>query len=108
MFDPNHNAHANYYLVRGDLSGSWRGLDKDVIIVPWDFDKRLESMKWIAGLGNRMLIAGYYDGQPQRIRAWLDAAMEAHADVIGVMYTTWKHQYGDLDTFERYANGYRP
>ena len=35
MFDPNHNAHANYYLVRGDLTGSWKGLDNDIIVVPW-------------------------------------------------------------------------
>src|SRR5262249_10240432 len=28
MFDPNHNAHKDYYLVRGDLSGSWEGLSK--------------------------------------------------------------------------------
>ena len=108
MFDPNHNAHANYYLVHGDLSGSWRGLDKDVIVVPWYFDRRVESMKWFAGLGNRMLIAGYYDGRPERIRQWLDAAKEANANVIGVMYTTWKHQYGDLETFERAASGYQP
>ena len=106
MFDPNHNAHANYYLVHGNLSGSWRGLDKDVIIVPWNFDKRLESIKWFAGLGNRMLIAGYYDGHPERIQQWLDAAKEANADVVGVMYTTWKHQYGDLETFERDATSY--
>src|SRR4051812_26240728 len=26
MFDPNHNAHDNYYLVEGDISGSWSGL----------------------------------------------------------------------------------
>src|SRR5256885_348319 len=27
MFDPNHNAHGNYYLVRGNLTNSWQGLD---------------------------------------------------------------------------------
>ncbi len=31
MFDPNHNAHANYYLVRGNLTNSWQGLDSDII-----------------------------------------------------------------------------
>jgi hypothetical protein len=107
MFDPNHNAHANYYLVHGDLTGSWRGLDKDVIIVPWDFEKRAESLKWFAGLGNRMLIAGYYDGQPERITQWLDAAKQTQANVIGVMYTTWQHKYGDLETFEQKVSTYR-
>ena len=27
MFDPYHNARDDYYLVRGDLAGSWKGLD---------------------------------------------------------------------------------
>ena len=30
MFDPFHNAVNDYYLVRGDLKGSWEGLPKDV------------------------------------------------------------------------------
>jgi hypothetical protein len=98
MFDPNHNAHKNYYLVRGDLTGSWQGLDKDVIVAAWYFGKRAESLKWFAGLGNRTLIAGYYDDKPEKIRDWLDAARQADG-VIGVMYTTWRHQYGDLEKF---------
>ena len=28
MFDPHHNARANYYLVNGTLANSWEGLDK--------------------------------------------------------------------------------
>ena len=106
MFDPNHNAHANYYFVHGDLSGSWLGLDKEVIIVPWYFEKRVESMTWFAGLGNRMLIAGYYDGEPERIKQWLAAGKETNANVIGTMYTTWEHKYGDLDQFERAVDGF--
>ena len=39
MFDPNHNAHKDYYLVRGDLAGSWEGLDREVIIVTWAFQQ---------------------------------------------------------------------
>ena len=42
MFDPNHNAVDKYYLVHGNLRGSWEGLDKDVIVVPWHFEKRKE------------------------------------------------------------------
>ena len=29
MFDPNHNAHGNYYLVEGDYTGSWKYVPKD-------------------------------------------------------------------------------
>ena len=98
MFDPNHNARENYYLVRGDLRGSWKGLDDRVIVVPWAIEKRTESLKWFAGLGNRMLIAGYYDSPPERVRDWLDAAARVDG-VIGIMYTTWRQQYGDLEKF---------
>jgi hypothetical protein len=98
MFDPYHNAHGDYYLVRGDLAGSWEGLDKDVAIVNWNFDKRDESVKWFANRGNRQLIAGYYDAGSDRIRAWLDSARNVNA-VSGVMYTTWQNKYDDLEQF---------
>ena len=42
MFDPSHNAQKSgrYYLVKGDgpWYGSWKGLDKDVVIVNWNSD----------------------------------------------------------------------
>src|SRR5256885_1666975 len=92
MFDPNHNAHNNYYLVRGDLSGSWEGLDNDVIIVDWHFGKRDQSMKFFADRGNKIIMAGYYDQDPGRVTQWLDSAKKVDG-VIGVMYTTWQHKY---------------
>ena len=106
MFDPNHNAHGNYYLVRGDLAGSWEGLDKDIIIVPWYFGKRAESLRWFAGRGHQQVIAGYYDHNPLQIRDWLDAARGIDG-VIGVMYTTWAHKFDDLEKFAEAANGSR-
>ena len=98
MFDPHHNAHKGYYLVRGDLTGSWEGLDKDVIVVPWYFEKRGQSLKFFAERGHRQVIAGYYDAKPERVRDWLEAA-KPFPGVIGVMYTTWEHKYGDLEQF---------
>ena len=100
MFDPKHNAHKNYYLVNGDLAGSWRGLDKDVIIVPWNFDERADALKWFASLGNRMVIAGYYDANPNDVKQWLDAARPFNG-VIGLMYTTWENNFGDLEKIGR-------
>jgi hypothetical protein len=100
MFDPNHNAHKNYYLVRGDLSGSWEGLDKDVIVVPWYFEKRRESLRFFAERGNRQVIAGYYDHDPKQILQWLDSARDVKG-VMGVMYTTWQSDYSDLEEFGR-------
>lgn len=98
MFDPNHNAVTDYYLVRGDLTGSWEGLDRDVIVAVWYFDKRAESMRWFASRGNRMLIAGYYDTPPSAVSGWLDAA-KAVPGVTGVMYTTWQGRYDDMVEF---------
>lgn len=98
MFDPNHNARKDYYLVRGDLAGSWEGLDKDVIIVPWYFEKRDASLRWFADRGHRQVIAGYYDHDPSDVRQWLEAARGIKG-IEGVMYTTWQHRYDDLEKF---------
>ena len=100
MFDPFHNAVKDYYLVRGDLNGSWQGLDKDIVIGAWLFDKRSESLKWFADRGHRCLIAGYYDGPPENVTKWLDAA-HAAGNVDAVMYTTWQQKYDDLEKFAK-------
>ena len=100
MFDPNHNAHKDYYLVNGDLAGSWQGLDKGIVIAVWYFDKREASMRFFSGLGNKMLIAGYYDADPARIGDWL-ATARAVGGVEGVMYTTWRKDFSNLDAFSR-------
>jgi hypothetical protein len=105
MFDPNHNAHANYYLVRGDLTGSWLGLDGDVIIAPWDYGTRAASLKFFASLGNRQVIAGYYDSDTSLVTNWLNAA-SPYPGIAGVIYTTWQNNYANLGPFEQYLAGY--
>ena len=98
MFDPNHNAKKDYFLVKGDLTGSWLGLSKDIRVMLWHYDQRANSLKFFAGLGNPMLIAGYYDAAPAKVRDWLDAA-KPYPGVEGVMYTTWENNYRDLEKF---------
>jgi hypothetical protein len=98
MFDPFHNAHDDYYLVRGDLKGSWEGLDKDVIVAAWYYGKRNESLNFFSGRGNRTLCAGYYDHDPEQVTGWLEAGKKVKG-CIGVMYTTWEHKFGDLEKF---------
>ncbi len=98
MFDPHHNAHKDYYLVRGDLTGSWAGLTPDVVLLQWNFDHRDESLKWFADRGHRQVIAGYYDAAPEQVRDWLKSADKA-GGVLGVMYTTWQANYSDLERF---------
>jgi len=104
MFDPYHNARKSgrYYLVKGDgpWFGSWKGLDKDVVIVNWNSAPahRGDSLRHFSGLGQRQILAGYYDGPVDAIRGWLKDSQQAPG-VIGVMYTTWRHQYADLERF---------
>jgi hypothetical protein len=100
MFDPHHNARADYYLVRGDLAGSWEGLTPDTTIAVWGYDTRRESLKWFADRGHPLLIAGYYDSPPEHIRDWL-SAVPPGANLRGVMYTTWQSNYADIEAFAR-------
>jgi hypothetical protein len=109
MFDPNHNAvKGPYYLVNGDLRGSWEGLPKEVIVMPWYFSKRAESLGFFAGRGHQQVIAGYYDDKPERVADWLDAADKVPASVIGVMYTTWRNKYDDLEKFAGVIDAHAP
>ena len=98
MFDPFHNAKPNYYLDRGDLTGSWEGLNKDMIIVNWNSGEAAKSLKFFSDRGHRQLIAGYYDQPLKMTRQWLEKATPVPG-VIGVMYTTWKNNFTELEHF---------
>ncbi|HZE95498.1 MAG TPA: hypothetical protein VE981_00580 [Planctomycetota bacterium] len=106
MFDPNHNAHDNYYLARGGMDGTWEGLDPDVIVATWFYDKRRESLEWFSARGQRTLIAGYYDQKPERARDWLEAASHVKG-TIGIMYTSWNDKYEDLEAFAGHVDKFR-
>jgi len=100
MFDPNHNAHDNFYLVRDDLAGSWKGLDKKVVIANWHSGKARDSLGFFADRGHRQLIAGYYDHDDVAggLNRWFQAA-EGRPGVTGYMYTTWRRDYRHLERF---------
>lgn len=100
MFDPHHNAVDNYYLVNGDLTGSWEGLSRDTIIMNWNFGVRTESLKFFAERGHKQVLAGYYDADADQIGRWLETVHKQKiSGVIGVMYTTWKQDYSQLREF---------
>jgi hypothetical protein len=100
MFDPNHNAIDNYYLVKTTWAGSWEGLPRDVVMVDWYAGKAAETFKFFHARGHRQFIAGYYDGDPEaNAKQWLTAAKASPANIVGVMYTTWQSKFGDLAKF---------
>jgi hypothetical protein len=104
MFDPHHNAHDGFYLVNGDLAGSWLGLPRDMTVVNWNHDQAARSLPFFAERGHQQVLAGYYDGDPQSIAGWLKAGNNL-SGVTGAMYTTWKNDFRHLETFARSAWG---
>jgi len=106
MFDPNHNAHDDYYLVNGNLAGAWEGLDKGVTVLNWNFDGRAKTAQWFAGRGHDQVLAAYYDGSPDQVKDWLSGTAGIPR-ITGVMYTTWADRYDDLEAFAK-AAGFGP
>ncbi len=99
MFDPNHNAVGDYYLVNGTLAGSWEGLDPSVTIANWNGGKKKASLDFFAGRGHRQVLAGYYDADDlSGFTSWDDAAKGVKG-VDGFMYTTWQTKFGLLDKY---------
>jgi hypothetical protein len=105
MFDPNHNAHDDYYLVDGDFTGSWNFIPKDLVIVCWYYQKRAESLAFFSSLGFRTLAGAYYDGDTlENPTGWLDA-LESTPGASGIMYTTWRNKYELLAPFGDLVTG---
>jgi hypothetical protein len=101
MFDPYHNAvKGPYYLVNGPWTDSWKGLDKGVIVMNWNFGNRDQSLKWFADHGNRQIIAGYYDSDLSNLKSWIASAHQVKG-VVGYMYTTWQSDFSKIDEFAR-------
>ncbi len=100
MFDPFHNAVGNYYLVNGSWANSWEGLPREAVIINWNSDKPRESIPFFVKRGHKQILAGYYDGDPKSIKAWL-AAANSSENIAGVMYTTWTNNYDHIETFAK-------
>lgn len=99
MLDPSHNAHADYYLVDGDFTGSWNYAPEDLVIVCWYYEKRAESLAFFSSLGFRTMAGAYYDGDTlDNPSGWLDV-LEATPGASGIMYTTWRNKYDLLAPF---------
>lgn len=99
MFDPNHNAHGDYYLVKGDFTGSWNHLPKDIVMAVWGGEPREASLKFFQEQGFATLVACYYDADNlDSVNRWRKQAA-AHANVRGFMFTPWTKKYDLLPAF---------
>lgn len=111
MFDPHHNARDNFYLVNGDLKGSWEGLPPEMMIVNWNHQHTAESLEFFAQRGHEQMLAGFYDGDPRSISAWLTTARRVYDQkaskprAVHVMYTTWRGDFSQLEAFAQAAWG---
>lgn len=99
MFDPNHNAHGDYYLVEGDYTGSWKHVPKDLIMAVWGGKPRGKSLGFLAEQGFSILVSCYYDANDlKEVQGWVDLAQKT-PNVRGVMYTPWEKKYSLLPAF---------
>jgi hypothetical protein len=99
MFDPNHNAHGNYYLVSGDFTGSWKHIPKDLVMAVWSGEPRPKSLRFFAEQGFSTLAACYYDADDLNdVKGWLEQSKNIPG-VRGFMYTPWLKKYDLLADF---------
>lgn len=98
MFDPYHNARKDFYLVNGDLAGSWEGLPEGMSLVNWNHGAAKESLPFFANRGHRQVLSGYYDSDARSIAGWLKQG-EGLEGIDGAMYTTWQDDFSGLEAF---------
>jgi hypothetical protein len=108
MFDPYHNARAGrYYHVDKGFSGSWEGIDKEVLVINWN--DKIESFRFWAERGNPQIFAGYYDGElgPEK-EGSLARQARALPGMIGWMYTTWNGNFSQMEPYLALSGFRRP
>ena len=104
MFDPHHNAVKEFYLVNGDLAGSWEGLPKDCVVINWNSGKAKQSLSFFGERGHTQIAAGFYDAGPETVKKWI-AAGQGLNTLRGAMYTTWINDFSQLERFAEIAWG---
>lgn len=102
MFDPWSNAVGDYYAVNGSWAGSWEGLSPEVIIANWSPGNEPHTSRFFAERGHKQILAGYYnwDHDGAGMVEWLEKTKDVPG-IVGVMYTTWRNRYDDLEAFAR-------
>lgn len=99
MFDPNHNARKEYYLIDGSFEGTWNYLPKSLVIACWYYEKRDLSLPFFSRRGYHTLAGAYYDADNlDNPKGWL-RSLDQTPGAVGIMYTTWENKYKLLPAF---------
>ena len=99
MLDPAHNAHADYYGVVGDYTGSWQHVPQEITMMSWYHKIRDESLGFFSSHGFGTFGAAYYDADNLTgSEEWL-RSLERTTGARGIMYTTWDRKYELLGAF---------
>ncbi len=99
MLDPNHNAHDNYFLVKGSFAGSWKHVPGDSCMAVWGGKPREKSLRFFADEKFQSLVACYYDADNLNdVKEWLRLSAGLPG-VRGFMYTPWQKKYELLGEF---------
>lgn len=106
MFDLNHNAKNNYYLVKGDLSDSWKYIPKDLIIAVWGGNPREKSLEFFYEKGFKVVIACYYDSDINKVKEWYEISKKFD-NILGFIYTTWQKKYDLLKEFSEIISDFK-
>ncbi|MDQ3024518.1 MAG: hypothetical protein M3R04_09080, partial [bacterium] len=105
MYDPDHNAVADYYLSSDSMENTFAGNPP----ASWDIANWRHfnyngntpdtTIDFFAGRGNRQILSGYYDsGGSADIAPWLDYTI-GRSGVYACMYTTWVGDYDELENW---------
>jgi hypothetical protein len=98
MFDPHHNAVADYYQAAGSYVGAGSLIPSSLGIACWNSGIMEKSLGYFSKRGHKTLGCGYYDDTERPYaasQAWLDAGYKTPNNV-GIMYTTWKNDFSFL------------
>ncbi|MBV8897774.1 MAG: hypothetical protein JO051_14780 [Acidobacteriaceae bacterium] len=107
MVDPYHNAQKHFYSVEGDLTGGWKGVSPDIIIVNWNLGNLKESLGWFAGqdprwpVPHQQIIAGFYDNPKGGAAAAEQELSQAAGKpgILGLAYLSYSDNYSQLKNF---------
>ncbi|HLX60623.1 MAG TPA: hypothetical protein VKX17_05015 [Planctomycetota bacterium] len=98
MFDPNENALEKYFMANGPLTGAWKGLSNDTVVMTWTGGAK--ALRFFSELGLKQMIGGYYSSL-DNVKKWLDAVDEVEGGgangIDGFMYTTWDDNFTDIE-----------